>query len=96
MHLRCPHCHNPMEVVPDQPFEDLTCPSCGSNFNLLGEETITHEGVEIKTLGHFELIDQVGAGAFGSVWMARDTQLDRTVAVKVPRQIGRASCRERV
>ena len=39
-----------------------------------------------QTIGHFELTEQLGFGAFGSVWKARDTQLDRTVAVKIPRK----------
>ena len=36
-----------------------------------------------KSFGHFELIDRVGIGQFGSVWKARDTKLDRTVAMLV-------------
>ena len=41
---------------------------------------------ERQTIAHFELMDQIGVGAFGSVWMARDTHLDRVVAVKIPRK----------
>jgi Tol biopolymer transport system component len=38
-------------------------------------------------LGTFELVDLVGAGGMGEVYRARDTRLDRTVAIKVlPRQ----------
>ncbi|HEX3599751.1 MAG TPA: bifunctional serine/threonine-protein kinase/formylglycine-generating enzyme family protein [Lacipirellulaceae bacterium] len=40
----------------------------------------------LSKLGRFELIEQLGAGSFGSVWLARDNELDRTVAIKVPRQ----------
>src|SRR5262249_30189424 len=36
-------------------------------------------------LGKFELLDTVGQGACGTVYKARDPELDRTVAVKVPR-----------
>ena len=34
MHLICPHCHNPIEVVPLTPREEIACPSCGSSFHL--------------------------------------------------------------
>jgi hypothetical protein len=38
-----------------------------------------------RRLGKYELQEVVGQGAFGVVYRARDTQLDRTVAVKMPR-----------
>lgn len=37
-------------------------------------------------IGHFLLLKLVGSGAFGDVYRARDTQLDRIVAVKVLRR----------
>ena len=39
-----------------------------------------------RQIGRFELLEQLGYGGFGVVWRAKDTQLDRTVAVKIPRQ----------
>jgi serine/threonine protein kinase len=38
-----------------------------------------------QCLGKFELLETVGQGAFGTVYRARDLELDRIVAVKVPR-----------
>jgi WD40 repeat protein/tRNA A-37 threonylcarbamoyl transferase component Bud32 len=38
-----------------------------------------------RTLGKFQLGDLLGKGAFGAVYKARDTELDRVVAVKLPR-----------
>jgi WD40 repeat protein/Flp pilus assembly protein TadD len=38
----------------------------------------------MKPLGKFQLLERVGSGAFGAVWRARDTTLDRVVALKVP------------
>ena len=38
-----------------------------------------------RDLGKFELLDIVGVGAFGTVYKARDPELDRIVAIKVPR-----------
>lgn len=36
-------------------------------------------------VGQFELVELLGEGAFGSVWRAKDSQLDREVAIKIPR-----------
>jgi serine/threonine protein kinase len=38
-----------------------------------------------RRLGRFELFEEVGAGSFGQVFRARDTELDRDVAIKVLR-----------
>ena len=86
MHIRCPHCHNPVEVVGNDPLTDMSCPSCGSNFSLISGETASYAPGAVKTIGHFELLESVGGGQFGTVWKARDTKLDRIVAVKIPRR----------
>src|SRR5262249_32525953 len=36
-------------------------------------------------LGKFELLEVAGRGTFGVVYRARDTELERVVAVKIPR-----------
>lgn len=87
MHIRCPHCHHPIDVVGDERLADVCCPSCGSGFSLIsGESTGTYLPFEARRLGHFDLIVQIGLGHFGSVWKARDTELDRMVAIKIPRR----------
>jgi serine/threonine protein kinase len=36
-----------------------------------------------ERLGLYEILDPIGAGSMGEVWKARDTRLDRIVAIKV-------------
>jgi tRNA A-37 threonylcarbamoyl transferase component Bud32 len=45
-------------------------------------------------IAHFELVVELGSGASGTVWKARDTRLRRLVAIKMPRQ-GRLTDAER-
>src|SRR5450631_1568146 len=48
-------------------------------------------------LGHFRLIEEIGAGGVGIVFRARDTRLERDVAVKVlnAQTLSDASARKR-
>lgn len=86
LRIRCPHCHVPIELLMDERLDEITCSSCGSSFSLLSvEDTKPYRPGANETIAHFQLIDKVGVGAFGTVFEARDSKLDRTVAVKVPR-----------
>jgi serine/threonine protein kinase len=80
--IRCPHCHNPILLVDDKPDEVL-CPGCGSSFRVREARQTTTTGT-MRPLGKFQLLERVGLGAFGAVWRAKDLELDRTVALKIP------------
>jgi WD40 repeat protein/serine/threonine protein kinase len=83
MHLLCPHCHNPIELADLASQKEIVCPLCGSSVQLQRGSTTTDW--QPRKLGKFELLEEVGIGAFGTVYKARDPELDRVVAIKVPR-----------
>lgn len=79
--LHCPHCR---ERLPDPADGDqqVTCGACG----ILVDLRAGPDAVAAPThLGRFRLLEAVGQGAFGRVYKAVDTQLDRIVAAKIPR-----------
>jgi hypothetical protein len=86
LHIRCPHCSNAVELVTDTPYEQICCSSCGSMFSLVDRDESTRMAAPLKTIGRFDLIARLGVGGFGTVWKARDRELDRVVAIKIPRR----------
>jgi serine/threonine protein kinase len=80
--LRCPHCHNPIQLRDDH-LDEVLCPACGSSFRVREARQTTTTG-GMRRLGKFQLLERVGLGAFGAVWRARDVELDRIVALKIP------------
>jgi serine/threonine protein kinase len=85
MSLECPYCHN-LQDPGSNGAEEVVCSSCGSSFRLNQETTRDwNPPAEGRRLGKFEVIEVVGKGSFGTVYKARDPELDRLVAIKVPR-----------
>jgi tetratricopeptide (TPR) repeat protein/tRNA A-37 threonylcarbamoyl transferase component Bud32 len=85
MRLLCPHCLSPVESAPGADGE-VVCAACGSSFRLAPGGSTGPLAPDGRTsLGRFALLERVGVGAFGTVYKARDPQLDRVVALKVPR-----------
>jgi tRNA A-37 threonylcarbamoyl transferase component Bud32 len=81
MRVHCPHCRSSLEGVKGLGKAEVVCPGCGARVPLLEAATTVTEGP--RRIAHLELDCLLGTGAFGQVWKARDTKLERTVAVKV-------------
>ena len=84
--LRCPHCGAGIKVI--QELDEITCRNCGSSIHVTPHENrtgVSTFSVQIKQLGRFSLGEVVGRGGFGIVYRSYDTQLKRTVAIKLPR-----------
>lgn len=89
---RCPNCRNalPLEddpslaAVPAGGIRDHPCPHCGSRWTVVATPSDVLEPQ--RTVGRFQLQKLLGTGTFGIVWQARDPELDRIVALKVPRK----------
>jgi len=89
--VRCPFCHNSINHSGRCGLANIVCDSCGSNFTLVGDEAIAEQtsGAHAETTAQDRAFR--GAGTAGdrriwAVWRAKDTQLDRDVAVKTPRK----------
>jgi hypothetical protein len=87
MHIICPHWQASNEASQEALRCELVCTACGSTFRLEGgTTTLDPLAGGPRRLGRFEVLGTLGVGAFGAVYKARDPELDRTVAVKVPRR----------
>jgi eukaryotic-like serine/threonine-protein kinase len=92
MTVECPRCECSIEADAESHAE-IVCPACGSAVPWAQEQTRTLVE-EHWRVGKFELLEKVGSGAFGAVWQARDTELGRIVAVKIPHSGQLASDKE--
>jgi tRNA A-37 threonylcarbamoyl transferase component Bud32 len=83
-------------ALPEDRTAEVVCPGCGSSFRLQ-EPPLGSTTAEGHPLGRFQVLGQVGTGAFGTVWRARDPGLDRLVALKLlhPSLVGSVADRER-
>ncbi len=83
--LRCPRCHRTVLLRSRGPGE-VACERCGSNFRVEGGPEAAWPAEELpRMVGKFRVTALLGQGAFGIVYRAEDTELERTVTLKVPR-----------
>jgi tetratricopeptide (TPR) repeat protein len=79
----CPNCRMPLSDSANLDGE-LSCPSCGAFVRVVREAP--SDADVGRCINQFELVERLGSGGFGTVWRARDTKLQRDVAIKIPRR----------
>jgi hypothetical protein len=70
-HFDCPVCNGRVDCTDSTPFTETSCPGCGSKVTVPG------------LFGHYILLRRLGEGGTGPVYRARDTKLNRVVAIKI-------------
>ena len=86
MRTSCPECDAAFDL--DESAKAHECPSCGLRLSTEErlDDTVSMKRGPHEKVAHFELLRKVGGGNFGDVYQARDTQLDRIVAIKILRR----------
>jgi eukaryotic-like serine/threonine-protein kinase len=69
--VKCPSCKGDIDAEGIEVSSVIACPYCNHNFPLT------------QLFGKLLLLEKIGVGGMGTVYLAKDTMLERTVAVKV-------------
>ena len=49
--IRCPHCHNMIELIVDASLMEISCSSCGGTFSLINNAQDTRDAATVTQRG---------------------------------------------
>ncbi len=75
-----------LAVTADHPLSDTKRGAFRTAADGSGHDTRQSQSDQTQVYDRFQLLEKIGVGGFGTVWKAHDKDLDRDVALKVPRQ----------
>ena len=84
---RCPQCNSQVEVFDLISEATQLCQFCGSSLgNTFPQQfsVAADDSRQIRAIGRYEIVERLGGGSFGDVYLAYDPDLRREVAIKVP------------
>ncbi|MEZ6120545.1 MAG: serine/threonine-protein kinase [Pirellulaceae bacterium] len=86
--VHCPVCREPVLVIANSANATTSCDSCANRLRIATELQplgVKPDLVAASLIDRFQLKSCIGRGGFGTVWQAWDSQLQRDVAIKIPR-----------